>query len=72
MLKECPRGTWLGDRDREILSLIADGKSDIEIGMVLNISSKTVNYHVENVKRVFGVHTRIQAVVTALRRGVIF
>lgn len=64
----CP----LSERETNILSLIADGKSDVEIGAVLNISPKTVNYHVENVKRLYGVRTRIQAVVAALRRGDIY
>jgi len=49
--------------------LIAAGKSDWQIGQILSISNKTVNYHVENVKRKFGVATRIQAVVAAMRQG---
>ena len=56
-------------RESEILAWVAAGKSDWAIGRILNISSKTVNYHIENVKRKFGVATRIQAVVAALERG---
>ena len=56
-------------RESEILGWIAAGKSDWQIGQILGISSKTVNYHIEYVKRKFGVATRIQAVVAALERG---
>jgi LuxR family transcriptional regulator, quorum-sensing system regulator BjaR1 len=56
-------------REIECLNWAADGKSDWEIGQILHISSKTVNYHIENVKRKFGVPTRVQAVVSAFRYG---
>jgi DNA-binding CsgD family transcriptional regulator len=59
----------LTDREVECLQWIAAGKSDWQIGKILNISQKTVNYHVENVKRKFGVATRIQAVVAAMQQG---
>jgi DNA-binding CsgD family transcriptional regulator len=53
----------------QILSWIATGKSDWQIGQILEISNKTVNYHAENLKRKYGVATRIQVVVAALRDG---
>lgn len=58
---------FLSRRDRDILSLIADGKTDADIALILRVTAKTVNYHVESIKARFGVSTRIQAVVTALR-----
>jgi DNA-binding CsgD family transcriptional regulator len=58
-------------REQQVLTWIAAGKSDWEIGQILNISAKTVNFHVEKAKRKFGVATRIQAVVAAIRRGMI-
>ena len=45
------------------------GKTDWEISQILGISAKTVNFHVENVKRKYGVTTRIQAIVAGLRDG---
>lgn len=57
----------LSARESEVLHWIMVGKSDWQIGQILSISAKTVNYHVENVKRKFGVATRMQAVVAALR-----
>lgn len=56
-------------RECEVLDWIAQGKSDWQIGQILSISAKTVNYHVENTKRKLGVATRIQAVVAAIRAG---
>jgi len=71
------RFDWSGSRTRvtaresEILSWVAAGKSDWAIGRLLKISDKTVNFHVENAKRKFGVATRVQAVVVAMRNGII-
>jgi DNA-binding CsgD family transcriptional regulator len=58
-------------RESEVLGWVAAGKSDWAIGRLLNISGKTVNFHVENAKRKFGVATRVQAVIVAMRTGVI-
>ena len=58
-------------RETQVLCWVAEGKSDWAIGRILSISSKTVNFHVENAKRKLGVGTRVQAVVAALREGVI-
>jgi LuxR family quorum-sensing system transcriptional regulator CciR len=46
--------------------LVAQGKSDWEIGRLLGISDSTVHKHIEDAKRRFGVCTRIQLVVQAL------
>ncbi len=59
----------LTDREHECLAWAAAGKSDWEIGQILTISSKTVNYHIENAKRKFGVATRVQAIIVAMRHG---
>lgn len=39
----------LSPRQREILRLIAQGKSDKEISLVLNIAQRTVTGHVERI-----------------------
>jgi DNA-binding CsgD family transcriptional regulator len=56
-------------RESQVLEWIATGKSDWQIGQILEISDKTVNYHAENLKRKYGVSTRIQMVVAAVRDG---
>jgi DNA-binding CsgD family transcriptional regulator len=58
-------------RESEILGWVASGKSDWAIGRILNISGKTVNFHVENAKRKLGAGTRVQAVIAAMRSGII-
>jgi len=57
----------LTPREIEILRWVSEGKSDWQIGKILGISAKTVNYHTENVKRKFDVTTRIQAVMRAVQ-----
>ena len=59
----------LSGREIEVFHWVATGKSDWEISQILGISTKTVNFHVENVKRKFGVATRIQALVAVVRSG---
>ena len=58
-------------RETQILGWVAAGKSDWAIGQILRISGKTVNFHVENAKRKLGVGTRLQAVVAAMRSGML-
>jgi LuxR family quorum sensing-dependent transcriptional regulator len=62
----------LTDRERECLCWASEGKSDWEIGEILGVSQKTVNFHMENAKRKYKVKTRMQAVIGALRQGVLF
>ncbi len=59
----------LTPREREIISWVALGKSDWQIGRILMISPKTVNYHVETAKRKLGAATRGQAVAIAAGLG---
>ncbi|PHS28231.1 MAG: hypothetical protein COA84_01615 [Robiginitomaculum sp.] len=58
----------LSDRERETLSWVAQGKTDWEIAQLLEISERTVHYHIENAKKKMGVPTRLQAVVQAVRK----
>ena len=53
-------------REREILGWVYQGKSNIEIGIILNISSLTVKNHVQKILRRLNVLNRTQAVGKAL------
>lgn len=64
-------GTALNERERDVLNWVASGKSDWQVAQILAVSPKTVNYHVENAKRKLGATTRLQAVVEAVRLGLI-
>ncbi len=57
----------LSDRERETLSWVAQGKTDWETAQLLEISERTVHYHIENAKKKMKVSTRLQAVVEAIR-----
>jgi DNA-binding NarL/FixJ family response regulator len=61
----------LTQREREVLRLIAEGKSNREIGTILGISAATVKTHIENAREKLGAPDRAAAVATALKRGVI-
>ena len=61
----------LTDREREILQLIVDGRSNAEIAAALFISEKTVKNHVTNLLRKLGLADRTQAAVYALRHGLV-
>lgn len=59
----------LSPREREILTLIADGLGNAKIAERLSISEKTVRNHVSNVFDKLGVWSRAQAIVFARDRG---
>ncbi len=53
-------------REREILALVAGGKTNAEIAAVLAISARTVQKHLEHIFQKLGVETRTAAAVCAL------
>jgi DNA-binding NarL/FixJ family response regulator len=59
----------LTDREREVLQLIAQGRSNDEIAARLDISLKTVRNHVSNIFDELQVATRAQAIVRAREAG---
>ncbi|WP_346292997.1 response regulator transcription factor [Sphaerothrix gracilis] len=61
----------LTHREREILTLIASGKSNSEIAESLYIAAGTVRVHVHTILQKLEVRDRTQAVVIALRNGLI-
>lgn len=60
----------LTEREREVLSLMAEGRSNAEIASELFLGEATIKTHVSNVLQKVGVRDRIQAVVWAHTRGV--
>jgi len=59
----------LSDREREVLSLVADGKTNPEIARVLFISAKTVRNHVSNIFAKLHVADRAHAIARARDAG---
>ncbi len=64
------RGTSLTDREREVLALIADGRSNREIARALVLSEKTVKTHVSNILMKLDLADRTQAALWAVRHGI--
>ncbi len=64
-------GPSLSPREMEVLKLIAAGKSNKEIGALLFISEGTVKTHVLSIHDKLGVRDRTDAVVTAVKRGML-
>ena len=61
----------LTGREREVLSLVAEGKSNREIGATLDITEGTIKVHVNNILHKLGVASRTEAVNIGLRRGLV-
>ncbi|MFB6619668.1 response regulator [Streptomyces sp. NPDC085524] len=59
----------LTDREREVLGLIADGRSNREIARALVLSEKTVKTHVSNILMKLDLADRTQAALWAVRHG---
>ena len=58
-------------REREILALVAEGRSNGEIGRQLFISTKTVSVHVSNILGKLGAAGRTEAAAIARRDGLL-
>ena len=56
-------------REREVLCLVADGKTDREIAAELSIRYRTVTSHVTSILNKLGVDSRAAAAATAVRVG---
>lgn len=65
------RALELSPRERDVLRLLADGRSDPEIAATLFVSRRTVATHVERVFRKLGVHSRAAASARAVRLDLI-
>jgi DNA-binding NarL/FixJ family response regulator len=62
-------GGKLSAREREVLRMLASGATGSEVAAALFLSRATVATHVRNAMVKLGAHTRIEAVVIALRQG---
>lgn len=62
--------TDLSPRQREILALVAAGRTSKEIASALGISESTVNWHLANVFARLGASSRAEAVALAMRDDV--
>jgi DNA-binding CsgD family transcriptional regulator len=68
---EAPGETELTAREREVLELVAAGRSNRQIAETLYITEKTASVHVSNILRKLGVASRGEAAAAAYRRGLV-
>jgi two-component system nitrate/nitrite response regulator NarL len=61
----------LSDRERQVLSMIAEGKSAPDIGRELYLSTATIKSHLQALYEKLGVSDRAAAVAEAMRRGLL-
>lgn len=61
----------LTNRQKECLQWAAVGKSYNDIGDILSISTRTVQFHISNTMKIFGVATHEQAIAKATSMGII-
>lgn len=64
-------GLDLTEREREVLLLMVDGLSNIQISVRLGVSASTIKSHVSNVLSKLGVASRTEAVSLALRNRIL-
>jgi two-component system NarL family response regulator len=58
-------------RELEVLRLVAQGKSNLEIITALNIGESTVKSHINRILSKLGVNDRTQAVIVAVKREIV-
>jgi len=61
----------LSEREQDVMKLMAKGMSNLEIASALTIAEGTVKFHVNNILGKLRVSDRTQAVLVALRRGIV-
>ncbi len=64
-------GDDLTDREREVLAMMASGASNRDIAGTLFLSVNTVRNYVQSVLSKLGAHSKLEAVATAVREGII-
>ncbi len=61
----------LTEREIEVLSWLKEGKTSWEISVILDISERTINFHVTNMKKKLNASNRMGAVAQAMHLGLV-
>jgi DNA-binding response OmpR family regulator len=66
-----PKRTQLNDREAEVLTWAARGRTSAQIADFLGLSKRTIDFHLDNAREKLGAQTRTEAVVKAAAVGFI-
>jgi len=61
----------LTSRQREVLQLVAEGRTSKEIASILQISMKTVEFHKSRIMKELGMHSVAEVTRYAMRAGIV-
>ena len=61
----------LTDREREVLHLLAEGRSNKEVATLLDLGLSTVETHRANLMQKLNLHNTAEIVLYAVRKGII-
>jgi DNA-binding NarL/FixJ family response regulator len=70
--REVSRPKYLTSRQREILQLLAEGRSMKEIAYILRITHRTVRFHKAQIMEELGIHSNMQLLQYAIKHGMVF
>jgi len=70
-LAEHASGAGLSVREREVLGHVREGRTNRDVAGILGISEHTVNLHVKSILSKLGASSRTEAVMLALRKGIL-
>lgn len=60
-----PKAVVLNDREVEVLTWVARGKTSLEIAEILGLTKRTIDFHIDNARDKLGAATRTEAVLKA-------
>ena len=63
--------TTLTARQQQVLRLIAEGMTSVQVGEALGLSPRTVDRHIENIMKKLGVRSRLELVRFAVEAGLL-
>ena len=61
----------LSAREKEVLAWVKEGKTNWEISMILNISERTVKFHVQNIEHKLNAVNKAHAIALAMEHGLV-
>jgi DNA-binding CsgD family transcriptional regulator len=65
------QGREFTDREKEVMQWVKEGKSNWDLAMILDISERTVKFHVQNVEKKLNAVNRAHAVALAMDYGML-